>query len=192
MGLHKRISSWNIPVTRILLALLVIGVIWLIWDREAARNTAVGLAEEVDQACAEDPGFTTENKELCDFSEEVAEEPTLIAGPQGIRGPMGPEGPRGPQGLPGLGGPQGLPGDMGPQGTAGEQGIEGPEGPQGIPGVPGEDGEDGVDGIDGIDGLGISSMTCPEPENDWVIVFTDGTTTVVEGPCRFPPGQETE
>lgn len=188
MNLHRKPSIVNTPATLILLALLVLGVAWLIWDREATRSTAVGLAGQVEQACVDDPTFASENRGLCNLSEEVADQTTVIGprGPVGPQGPEGPRGPQGPQGLPGLGGPQGLPGDMGPQGTAGEQGIEGPEGIQGPQGLPGEDGEDG---INGVDGRGIVSTTCPEPENDWIITYTDGTTETVEGPCRVlrPP-----
>lgn len=51
---------------------------------------------------------------------------------------------------------------------------------------PGGTCEGGV-GAAGSDGVGIADVECPEPDNDWIYTFTDGTTKTVAGPCRVDP-----
>lgn len=112
----------------------------------------------------------------------------------GPEGPVGPQGPPGPRGFPGLPGPPGLSGGLGPAGPVGEigeTGVPGEAGQTGETGSAGEPGPQGPPGPAGADGRGLVSITCGDDSN-WLITFTDGTTQVVEGPCRFPPGQDSE
>jgi hypothetical protein len=48
------------------------------------------------------------------------------------------------------------------------------------------DGKDGGDGAPGADGRGIKSVTC-QANGDWLIVYTDDTTSTTDGPCRVVP-----
>lgn len=124
-------------------------------------------------------------------------------GRQGIQGPPGIQGPRGPIGVAGQSpqcliepnrcvGPKGAAGNQGvqgPQGPQGDTGATGETGPQGVPGVAGKDGADGkpgADGADGADGRGIKSVDC-QANGDWLITYTDSTTSTTDGPCRFVP-----
>jgi hypothetical protein len=48
-------------------------------------------------------------------------------------------------------------------------------------------GSDGDDGDDGARGVGLKSVTCPGPQDDWIVTFTDDTSQTVPGPCRLDP-----
>lgn len=135
-------------------------------DVEAAN---VALAEQVralgDVPVAEVDGSDT---------------PTIVPlqGPRGIPGVTGPRGPRG------LAGAAGAAGETGPTGAPGEAGAAGSAGPKGEPGPAGKDGANGKDGAAGPAGRGVTSITCPE--SDWIVTYTDGTTSTIPGPCRLP------
>ncbi|HEY9414287.1 MAG TPA: hypothetical protein VIQ30_05980, partial [Pseudonocardia sp.] len=47
----------------------------------------------------------------------------------------------------------------------------------------GTDGVNGQDGQSGADGRGIADTDCL-PDGTWRISYTDGTTSIVRGPCR--------
>lgn len=49
------------------------------------------------------------------------------------------------------------------------------------------EGDQGKTGDTGPAGVGIETVRCPEPDDDWVITYTDGTTETVAGPCRAEP-----
>lgn len=49
------------------------------------------------------------------------------------------------------------------------------------------EGDVGKTGDTGPAGVGIESVTCPEPDDDWIVKFTDGTEQAVPGPCRVEP-----
>ncbi|WP_218044411.1 collagen-like protein [Paramicrobacterium chengjingii] len=107
--------------------------------------------------------------------EQVAEAVTAYcAANNGCQGPVGETGPQGPQGE------QGAPGES----------ITGPQGPVG------PKGDTGSAGSDGKDGRGITTITCDTETLDWIITYTDDTTTTVDGPCRIetdePDGSEQE
>ncbi|WP_167131918.1 collagen-like protein [Paramicrobacterium chengjingii] len=86
---------------------------------------------------------------------------------------------------------QGPVGETGERGAQGEQGVPG----ESITGPQGPKGDTGSSGSDGKDGRGITAITC-NTDNNWIITFTDDTTTTVDGPCRIesedPDGSETE
>jgi len=127
-------------------------------------------------------------------------------GPQGIQGPVGPQGPPGPIGITGQSprclleptrcvgpagatgaeGGKGATGDTGSQGPQGDTGATGQTGPQGPQGEVGPQGPVGVDGKDGKDGRGVKSITCQD-DGDWLITYTDDTTSTTDGPCRAVP-----
>jgi len=117
-------------------------------------------------------------------------------GPVGPAGAAGAAGPQGPRGFPGLPGRDGLPGGVGPAGPAGPTGNSGPQGDTGATGETGSAGTTGTTGPAGpagpagADGRGIVNIACDTTTDDWTITYTDRTTQIVEGPCRFPPGQE--
>lgn len=48
-------------------------------------------------------------------------------------------------------------------------------------------GDVGKTGDTGPRGVSIATVQCPEPDDDWLIEFTDGTTQTVPGPCRVEP-----
>lgn len=209
MGSHEAEMSTERSIRRLLIGIMavlllcVVGVVWLLVNREQVRAeaettaaNAVSLAEQIQAEC-EDPAVDVD-LQICRQAEDIADEPTEpVPGPVGPQGPEGPQGPRGFTGVEGPPGPvgpagaQGLPGGVGPAGATGADGadgadgasgesIVGPEGPQGPAGPPGPAGEAG---------RGIVSIVCGD-DNNWLITFTDDTTQTVEGPCRFPPGQE--
>jgi hypothetical protein len=49
------------------------------------------------------------------------------------------------------------------------------------------EGDQGKTGDTGPAGVSIATVKCPEPADDWLIEFTDGTTQTVPGPCRVDP-----
>ncbi len=63
----------------------------------------------------------------------------------------------------------------GPQGAQGAQGAQGPAGPQGPQGPAGADGAPGPQGIQGPAGTSVQSVV--QSSNQWVITFSDGSTT---------------
>lgn len=128
----------------------------------------------------------------------------MIEGMRGPRGDSGSVGPAGPPptfasvlealrvycaggvcvGASGEPGVPGLPGEPGAPGPAGADGAQGLTGAQGEPGPPGPA---GAPGANGLDGRGLASLECVDTEesSDWLVTFTDGTTTTVVGPCRL-------
>lgn len=133
----------------------------------------------------------------------VADEPDGTSNYVDVPGPVGPRGPRGKPGEDGedstVPGPSGVPGPAGEPGTdgedssvpgpAGEKGNSGEKGERGAPGKKGDKGDrgkpgaKGKPGADGEDGRGIESIEC-DSGDDWIITFTDDSTTTIEGPCR--------
>lgn len=191
-----------------ILVVLILAVGWLVVDRqiskgreEAATQSALSLAEQVQRACADPENIAADLEVVCAHAEEVAEDP-VKAGPPGPPGPEGPQGPRGVQG------PRGSQGPTGPSGRDGRDGVDGQPGPAGPAGPPGADGADGADGKpgppgpegpqgpvgpegpqgpagrDGDDGRGIASISCDTDTDDWTVTYTDDTTETIDGPCR--------
>lgn len=131
-------------------------------------------------------------------------------GPQGPQGIQGSPGPQGPPGAPGKQGPIGItgqsprcllepskcvgaPGSPGEDGKAGADGKTGPAGPQGEPGPAGEagpqgpagpQGDPGAAGPAGAAGRGIADTDCLA-DGTWRVTYTDGTSQIVQGPCRI-------
>jgi hypothetical protein len=198
-------TSRSHRLTIILLALLLLLVGWILFDRstsqrsaQLATDNAASIAAQVRAAC-ERRGLTAiELGDLCRQAEEVEERPAeVIPGPPGPPGPPGRDstvpGPPGPRGFPGAMGIQGPPGPPGasvegPQGPAGES-VQGPRGPAGEPGVPGPQGEPGESivgpagpaGADGADGRGIVSVEFVNGGDcHMVITYTEGE------PDEFP------
>jgi len=68
-----------------------------------------------------------------------------------------------------------VPGPAGRDG--GDSSVPGPQGP------PGADGDPGSPGAPGAEGRGIATITCQD-EGNWLITYTDSTTSTTEGPCR--------
>lgn len=114
-------------------------------------------------------------------------------GPPGPPGAFGPEGERGRAGADGATGATGARGEAGqdgargPQGERGAQGERGPAGPAGPAGDDGARGPTGPAGEPGAPGLGIQAVTCGG-DGQWVITYTDGTTSTTSGPCRATNG----
>lgn len=180
--------------------------------QEAAKNSARSqaeaesqekytLAQQVAAACAlqeqaDDLGG------LCTRADQIVKEgpsgPSGPPGPEGPPGPQGPPGPLGPKGekgdtglagLLGLTGPQGPPGPVGETGATGETEAQGPPGPAGVDGQDGATGPAGPAGADGANGVSVSSITCPnDDDDDWVITYSNGQTDIVTGPCRTQTG----
>ncbi len=175
---------------------------------------AAGVSQQRDQfdACKGKPATTA------GCTTPVAAEPSVIVkqgkagpigltGPTGVQGPQGPAGPPGPIGKPGVAGkapaclllvnacsgaqgPEGKQGPAGPAGKDGEQGpagVQGEQGPAGQQGEPGSIGPQGPAGSTGPAGRGIADTDCQE-DGTWLISYTDGTTDVVNGPCRVVAG----
>lgn len=152
------------------------------FDRESAADRA-DLRRHVEDVEAANAVLAEQVRALGDVP--VAEvdgsrTPTIIP-LQGPRGIPGVTGPRGPRGLAGAAGPAG---EVGPTGAPGEVGAAGSAGPKGDPGPAGKDGANGKDGAAGPAGRGVTSITCPE--SDWIVTYTDGTTSTIPGPCRLP------
>jgi len=166
-------------------------------------------ADVILQACASGAVLKdTKGKQLCQAAQEVKNQPApdvqtpsssgAVIGAQGAQGPRGFEGPAGKDGAPGAdgkpgtAGQQGSPGVQGTQGLAGQAGLNGKDGTPGVNGLdgqPGKDGapgKDGTPGLNGKDGRGIKTITCGADTN-WVVTYTDDTTTTVAGPCRIDP-----
>jgi hypothetical protein len=159
-------TSRSHRLTIILLALLLLLVGWILFDRstsqrsaQLATDNAASIAAQVRAAC-ERRGLTAiELGDLCRQAEQIEERPAeTIPGPMGERGlscveELGLEACRGPQGVPGIGiqgrqGDDGIPGPScgeefgfeacrGPRGESGES-IIGPAGADStVPGPPG-------------------------------------------------------
>lgn len=68
-------------------------------ERDEATGTAVGLAQQVDAACAAGGPAADDLGDLCDQAQQIVEDPAVVVEP----GPPGPTGPAGPQGQQGDG-----------------------------------------------------------------------------------------
>lgn len=104
-----------------------------------------------------------------------------VHGPTGAPGMPGPSGAPGAPGAPGQNGQTGGTGAQGDSGSTGAQGEPGPAGPQGPQGQP------GVAGAQGVAGVGVSSVTCNETTGEWVVTYTDGTSSNPGGYCIPQP-----
>lgn len=111
------------------------------------------------------------------------------SGLTGDVGPMGPAGPDGPAGAEGARGIPGVDGKDGAPGATGTNGLDGATGPAGTNGLDGANGTPGAPGSNGLDGRGITSIECVDTatSSDWVITYTDATTSTTPGPCRLTP-----
>jgi hypothetical protein len=190
---------------------------WTLYESNHGEATASSnsqtLALGIQQVCATKGELMVDDRDLCDKSESVLQNPTeVIPGPKGDPGEDGSPGPQGEQGPPGPPGAKGDKGDPGATGTTGEAGtdgapgangadgqpgIPGPMGPSGPPGPQGETGPAGADstvpgpagpagpqGPQGEPGRGIASAYCGD-DGRWLITYTDGATQD-GGQCRSP------
>lgn len=151
-----------IYVVLLCVALLASG--FSIYNQFASDNNASQLANQVAQACAENPTLAQAQGLDCEQAKDVQTDgPAIIQGPKGDPGPRGFTGDSGMNGRDGIAGAKGDTGVTGPQGATGAtgqvgqtgatgepgkegpQGIPGPEGPQGPPGDRGADGDPGQD-----------------------------------------------
>jgi hypothetical protein len=99
----------------------------------------------------------------------------LMSVPFALYAANGPVGPQGPQGPAGAAGAVGATGPQGPIGLTGPAGATGATGPQGPIGLTGPAGATGATGPQGPAGAGVTSVVTSN--NQWVITFSDGTTT---------------
>ena len=166
------------------------------WTAAQLMDRAAFDAESAaDRAALHDQiaAIETANAALAEQVRELGGEPVAeadgadmphlipIPGPAGRTGDDGPAGRNGRDGT----SPDPVPGPPGRDGADGES-ITGPAGPKGDTGPPGKDGSNGKDGTNGSDGRGIVSIDC-NPDADWVVTYTDGTTQTITGPCRLIP-----
>jgi Collagen triple helix repeat (20 copies) len=188
----------------VLLIVVVVALLaWIAWDNQksstradVATSNAQTLAEQIQQACLAGDVIVA-SKNVCTRADAVADQPNVPV--QGAQGPAGDDGKNGRDGLPGLpgvNGPTGTTGPTGELGGNGQNGAAGPAGADGSAGANGVDGTPGPAGANGTDGRGITSIECvdsaatvpPTPvTSDWVITYTDGTTSTTPGPCRLTP-----
>lgn len=156
---------------------------------QTAETSAVSIAQQVQQACLSQGSLDLDGRDLCDQADEVVEDPTTVTPPapgkDGRDGVDGKDGIDGKNGKNGLDGKDGINGKDGADGIPmdGIDGIDGTDGVDGTNGTDGKDGADGTNGTDGADGRGIAMIEC-HSTGDWIITYTDGTTTTVPGPCR--------
>jgi hypothetical protein len=211
-------TSRSHRLTIILLALLLLLVGWILFDRstsqrsaQLATDNAASIAAQIRAACERNGVTARELGDLCRQAEQIEERPAeTIPGPPGPPGPPGRDstvpGPAGPRGFPGSMGIQGPPGPPGasiegPQGPAGES-VQGPQGPAGEPGAPGPQGEPGesivgpagpagADGQDGVDGRGIVSVEFINGGDcHMVITYTDATVDQFPMPASMCKAEE--
>lgn len=193
----KARRDW-VNVMLIVVVLVLLG--WIAWDNvksstraEVATANAQTLAEQIQQACLAGDVIVA-SRNVCARADAVADQPNVPV--QGAQGPAGVDGKNGRDGLPGFPGvngptgvvgPAGEPGGNGQNGAAGTDGSVGPNGVDGAAGAPGPAGANGTDGR-GITLIGcVDSATTVPPTSDWVITYTDGTTSTTPGPCRVIP-----
>jgi len=189
------------------LGFLVMAVVILLalitWDKaiaveraRVAEANAKTFAQEVQEACGTDVTLASDYA-ICRRADAVAAvpvDPATVAA--GERGSDGVDGRNGLDGLPGLPGADGLAGTNGIDGLAGLDGTGGADGISGIDGLPGLNGAngaagaDGSAGLDGAPGRGLTSVVCTD-SGDWLVTYSDATTSTTPGPCRIIPTPET-
>lgn len=197
------LKSLGIAVALAVVLAGIVGTTAFFWNQlERARADTAALAAQVRELGGQ-PVATAKPGQRGDQG------PPGPQGPQGVPGPQGPPGAPGSPGPVGVTGqsprcllepskcvgPKGSAGEQGEQGKQGQQGEPGkagPAGPQGEPGAPGEtgpqgpagpQGDQGPAGPTGAQGRGIADTDCLE-DGTWRISYTDGTSQIVQGPCR--------
>lgn len=178
---------------------------------DVATSNAQTLAEQIQQACLAGDVIVG-SRNVCARADAVADQPNVPV--QGAKGDTGDTGSPGRTPTAGeiaasvatyctLGnncvGSTGATGAKGDPGAPGESIKGDPGDPSTVPGQPGVNGANGSNGLDGTPGTpgrGITGIECvdsavtvpPTPvTSDWVITYTDGTTSTTPGPCRVIP-----
>jgi len=189
-------------VNVLLIVVVLVLLAWIAWDNvksstraDVATSNAQTLAEQIQQACLAGDVIVG-SRNVCARADAVADQPNVPV--QGAQGPAGVDGKNGRDGLPGfpgVNGPTGVVGPAGEPGGNGQNGAAGTDGSVGPNGVDGAAGAPGPAGVNGTDGRGITSIECvdsaptvpPTSTSDWVITYTDATTSTTPGPCRLTP-----
>lgn len=159
--------------------LLVVGVGWIIFDREQAQKdeetatgNAVSLAEQVRQACDDTSVPTADLGDLCNRAQDVVEEPN-----EPVKGEKGDPGEDGQDG-------RGITGATVTDGVLRLSYTDGSS--RDVGRVQGQDGADGADGADGR-----SIVDAEVAGTALVLVFSDGSTETV-GTVVGADGQDGE
>lgn len=178
---HGQRVRWGWDVAVVAAVLMALGALVGVWnvDRaraDAAEQTLVSVAEQVQAECDTNGELRVDGRDLCERVDDVVEDPGAAATPV--------------DGRDGVDGTDGADGTDGTDGVDGEDGVDGTDGTDGVDGVDGTDGVAGANGTNGIDGAagrGIQSMQCAT--GGWIITYTDGIAASDSGPCRGPAGE---